>query len=242
MRRRFLLVAMACAIGAPGAARAAAPFTLFLDRCTDTCTIAPGMDDSRIDQSSIVSSSQSLPAFAYDDASWNAVVACVRDSFAPFAIDVTEADPGGAEHLEVKVAGLPQQIGLPMGIGAVSPVTCDGDRVVANGIGFAFAGTFGDVPLEICWAAAQAAGSLLGLDHELLAGDVMTYLGGSLPKRFLDETASCGEFAPRACQCGGTTQNSHQHLLATLPEPRAHAGAAAALAALALCRSATRRR
>jgi hypothetical protein len=240
MRRLVLFVATACAVGAPDAGRAAGPTTLFLDRCTDTCAITPGVDDSRLDQSSLASSNHSLPAFAYGDASWDAVVACVRDSFAPFAIDVTEADPGGAEHLEVKVAGLSQQLGLPMGISAVSPVTCDGDRVVANGIGFAFAATLGDVPLEICWAAAQAAGSLLGLDHELLAGDVMTYLGGSLPKRFLDETASCGEFAPRTCQCGGTTQNSHQHLLATLPEAGALARATAALVALALCRSARR--
>ena len=138
-----------------------------------------------------------------------------------------------AEHLEVKVAGESQQIGLPMGIGAVSPVTCEGDRVVENGIGFAFAATYGDVPLEICWGAAQAAGTLLGLDHVLLAGDVMTYLDGSLPKRFLDETAACGEFAPRSCSCGGTTQNSHQHLLATLPEHSTLAATTAALGALA---------
>lgn len=67
----------------------------------------------------------------------------------------------------------------------------------------------------------------------LLAGDVMTCLPGSLPKQFLDESASCGESTPCACRCEGTTQNSHQHLLATLPEPAAFAAGAAALLALA---------
>ena len=101
---------------------------------------------------------------------------------------------------------------------------------------FAFANTLGDAPLEICWNAAQAAGALLGLDHEVLAGDVMTYLAGSLPKAFLDETAPCGETLARDCLCGGATQNSYQRLLATLPEPGAAAGGVVALVALASAR------
>ena len=38
------------------------------------------------------------------------------------------------------VAGAPQQIGLPTGVGNVSPVTCEGDRVVENGIGAVVSG------------------------------------------------------------------------------------------------------
>ena len=131
-----------------------------------------------------------------------------------------------------EIGGTPQQIGLPGGIANVSPITCDGDRVVDDGIAFVFAQSYGDLPIELCWNAAQAAGSLLGLDRELLAGDVMTFLAGSLPKAFLDEEASCGEFAPRPCQCGGTTQNSYQTLLALLPEPAAASSGAATLCAL----------
>ena len=104
--------------------------------------------------------------------------------------------------------------------------------MIPNGVAFAFANGFGDVPLEICWNVAQAAGTLLGLDREVLAGDVMTYLAGSLPKAFLDETASCGETQARPCLCGGTTQNSYQRLLATLPEPAAGASTLVAVAAL----------
>lgn len=221
---------------------AAAATSIFLDRCAESCSYTPGFDDSRADTSSIVSGASVISAFEHGDASWNAVVACVRDAFAPFDAVVTDVDPGAAEHLEIAVGGLSQQIGLPAGVGNVAPVTCTGDRVVANGIGFAFANGLGDVPLEICWNAAQAAGSLLGLDVVLLAGDVMTYLPGPLPKQFLDETASCGESAPRACRCEGTTQNSYQHLLATQPESEAPAGGTAVLVALAAVRRRATRR
>jgi hypothetical protein len=222
-----LLVALAAT------ARAGSP-VLFLDRCAAGCNYTPGFDDSRTNTSSLPSGSSTLSAFAHGDASFDAIVACVRDTFAPFAIEVTDVDPGGADHFEVAVAGTPQQLGLLVGVLNVSPTTCQNDGVIANGLAFAFANTLGDVPLEICWNAAQAAGALLGLDHEILAGDVMTYLAGSLPKTFLDETAPCGEFQARDCLCGGTTQNSHQRLLATLPEPGAAAGSIVALVALAV--------
>jgi len=220
---------------AAGAAQATT--TIFLDRCAETCTFMPGFDDSRTDTSSLVTAMRVLSAFPYGDGSWDAVVACVRDAFAPFDAQVTDVDPSSAPHLEIAVAGTSLQLGLSSGLLNVSPTTCDGDRVVDDGIGFAFATTLGDAPLDICWNAAQAAGALLGLDHEVLAGDVMTYLPGSLPKSFVDQDASCGEFAPRDCQCGGTTQNSHQQLVTTVPEPGV-LGGAAALAALALRRRA----
>lgn len=233
MRTRLVSIAvLAVALASSGAVRAER--ILFLDRCTGGCQFTPGFDDSRVNVSSVVSQTSTLAGFSYGDTSWAALVDCVRSTFAPFAIRVTEDDPGTLEHLEIAIGGTPQQLGLQMGIENVSPITCEGDRVVANGIGFTFAEVLGDAPLELCRNAAQAAGSLLGLDHELLAGDVMTYLTGPLPKIFLDEVADCGEFTPRTCQCGGaTTQNSYQHLLALLPEPGAAAEGAVAAAALA---------
>jgi len=234
MRRRciaWISTAILVALAAP--VEAAMPL-LFLDRCAAGCAYTPGSDDSRTNTSTIPNSSSTLSAFAHGDTSFDAVVTCVRNTFAPFAIDVTDVDPGSAEHFEIAVAGTSQQLGLPAGIANVSPVTCQNGGVIANGPAFAFANTLGDVPLEICWNAAQAAGVLLGLDHEVLVGDVMTYLAGSLPKAFLDETAPCGELQARDCSCGGTTQNSHQRLLATLPEPSSLAAGLAALLALAI--------
>ena len=212
----------------------AAPPLLFLDRCAGDCSYTPGVDDSRTNATSILGGSATLTAFAHGDASFDAVVACVRDAFAPFAIEVTDVDPGGTDHFEVAVAGNAQQFTLPAGITNVSPVSCANGGVIANGVAFAFANAIGDAPLEICWNAAQAAGSLLGLDREVLTGDVMTSLQSSLPKAFLDETAQCGETQPRECFCGGTTQNSYQRLLAALPEAGANAAGLVALGGLGL--------
>lgn len=41
----------------------------------------------------------------------------------------------------------------------------------------------------------------------------MTYLTGCGAKTFHDTDASCGEFSPRGCDCGGSTQNSFQALI-----------------------------
>ncbi|RIL08122.1 MAG: hypothetical protein DCC71_00565 [Proteobacteria bacterium] len=225
------LAAALLALAAAGDARATT--AIFLDRCSAGCAYTAGPDDARTNASSVVDATSVVSAFAHGDASWDAVVACVQDAFAPFDAVVTDVDPGEAGHLEIAVAGTPQQIGLPAGVGNVSPITCAGDRVIANGVAFAFANLLGDAPLDICWNAAQAAGALLGLDRVLLAADVMTYLDGPLPKQFLDETGDCGEDTPRTCQCGGTAQNSYQWLLATLPEPGALAAGGGALLALA---------
>jgi hypothetical protein len=225
---RTAALALVLLLGAPPVG---ATTTVFLDRCAAGCTYTPGVEDSRINQSSIISSQSSLAASTLGDESWNAVVACVRDVFAPFDVVVTDVDPGDAPHLEVGVAGTPQNLGLPAGIQNVAPAQC---AFVPNAIGFAFAGQIGDDPPAICWSAAQALGSAMaGLDHEVLAGDVMSTIPGPSPKQFLDETASCGESTPRDCFCGGTTQNSYQQLLAVLPEPDTAAAGCAALFTLA---------
>ena len=107
-------------IGFAATAQAVPPL-LFLDRCAEGCTYTPGPDDSRANTSTHLNGQSTLSAFVYGEPSFAAVLACVRDTFAPFAIDVTDIDPGGADHFEIAVAGTPQQIGLPGGILNVSP-------------------------------------------------------------------------------------------------------------------------
>lgn len=47
--------------------------------------------------------------------------------------------------------------------------------------------------------------------------DLMTYLTENCgPKRYVDQEMQCGEYELRACQCGGSTQNSFAVLLGKL--------------------------
>jgi len=235
MLRPMRLVTLLIAGILLGAPARAATTVIYLNRCAAGCTITPGFDDSRTDTSSIVSQTQVLSAFGHGDTSFASVLACVQSLFAPFDADVTDADPGSADHFEIDIAGTPQQLGLQAGVLDISPLTCS---VVSNGMAFAFANTIGDDPQQICVAAAQTVGNLVGLEFVTPSCDVMGFsLTGCQPKGFLDEASQCGDTMPHACICGGTTQNSYQRLLATLPEPDgAAAGVAAVLGLAALVR------
>lgn len=199
------------------AAAGGAPCRLiYLNNCKNEpnarCTVRAGFESSINDTSSIISGTRNLSAFAYSDQVWDEVVQCVRDTFAPFDIDITDEDPGNQCHWEDIVAGTPQEAGFPNGVGGVSPWDPVNCSIIDNSITYTFANIYGpDVP-AICWTAAQEVAHSFGLDHEYLQNDPMTYLQGStLPggfKRFQNQTAQCGEFSPRQCECS-STQNSY---------------------------------
>jgi hypothetical protein len=237
MQAKSMPVLFAAALLAGAAGEGRAEGILFLQRCEGGCQFQAGADDSGTNHSSVINGTRNLTAAPQSEATWDSMVECVRDTFAPFAIAVTEVDPGTVEHFELAIAGTPQQLGYANSTVNVAPSTCNGDGVVPNSIGFVLAGQFGEVPLELCWYAAQTLGVIFGLDNAVLETDVMTYIGGPLPKTFVDESSACGEFSPRTCRCGGTTQNSYQRVLTVLPEPGvAASGPAAALAIAALAR------
>src|SRR5690606_7626611 len=129
--------------------------TLYLNPCLpDGCTLTPGGDDSRIDKSSIPSEPSTLTAWPHGQPAWNALVQCVKEMYAPFDIDVTDVDPGNADHFEVMVAGEPNAFGLPSGVGGVAPfISCNG-QIDNNVISFVFAAAINNQDF-LCWAAAQ---------------------------------------------------------------------------------------
>jgi MYXO-CTERM domain-containing protein len=182
---------------------------LYLDRCAGGCTIAAGFDDSRIDTSSLVPHTVTITEFAHDQAAWDAVVACVRDLYAPFRLEVTDVDPGEAPHFEAIVAGSPADLGAT-GIGGLSPFACG---VIDNAVTYSFANIYGSAR-DICETVAQETAHAFGLEHEYLCADPMTYLTGCGDKSFQDIDAPCGEYGPRDCECGGATQSSYQKLVA----------------------------
>jgi hypothetical protein len=199
-----------------GAYRAATPMVIFMNRSGGTYT--RGWDDSRSNVSSIVNSTTKFPAFSYGDTKWNAVMACVREIYAPFNVEVTDADPGSAPHVECVTSGSPTLLGQDPRVGGVAPFNCE---IIDNAVVYAFAEVSdGDVQ-QICETAAQETAHAFGLDHEVNCRDPMTYLGwcsdGSTPdKAFQDTYSKCGEYQARDCTCGGTTQNSYQKLMEVL--------------------------
>ena len=195
---------------------ARATTTIYLNRNGGTYT--PGPDDARTNTSSVVSATTTVPAFTCGTAAWSEVVSCVAGLFSPFDVQVTDLDPLAAPHVELVVGGLPAEVGLPSGVAGVAPFSC---AVIPNAVGFVFSEQVGCASAkELCWVAAQQAGSTFGLDHAYLCQDPMTYLSGCGDKSFQDTAAPCGEFSARTCTCGGTTQNSYQTLRTVLgPRP-----------------------
>src|SRR3569623_402428 len=103
-----------------------APYnTIFLNRCTNGCTVRPGATDSRVDDSSLVNGTRQLTAFSGTEAQWQTILACVKDTFSVFNVNVTDVDPGSADHFEIMVAGTSPQLGLGASTYGVSPFSCN---------------------------------------------------------------------------------------------------------------------
>ncbi|HTJ45576.1 MAG TPA: hypothetical protein VL463_25905 [Kofleriaceae bacterium] len=199
------------------ATRADASFAhvIYMNRCAGGCAITPGDDDARIDHSTVPTQTSILPAYPWGDLSWNQLVACVRDTYAPFAIEITDVDPGTAPHFELMVGGNDTDVQIDGALGVAPFIPCGG--IFDNVITFVFAAETSDVDV-LCWAAAQETSHVLGLDHELDADDPMTYLYPPYSKRFQNHDAACGEDLPRECACGGETQNTVHYLASLLGE------------------------
>ncbi len=189
---------------------------IFMNRCPAGigCVIRPGADDSRTNTSSIPNSQVTLTGFKQSDAVWAKLMTCMRATYAPFNVGVTDVDPGpGVPHFENVVGGRATELSSDLsGAGGVSPFTCG---EIPNSISFTF-DVYGADSDALCWTAAQEVAHSFGLEHEYNAADPMTYLnGGPSMKRFQATDSACGEFSEVSCRCTGQpTQNSYQHIIA----------------------------
>lgn len=196
--------------GQAGQIRALTPVShiLYLNDCKPGgCIVNPGGDDSRTNQSSIAESQRQLSAWSYSDAYWDALVQCVRETYAPFDVQITTEDPGNVPHFEVMIGGRATQLHPDLqGAGGVAPFI-DCSTTQDNVISFVFSEEVDDLEF-LCGAVAQEATHVWGLDHSMDSRDPMTYLDLGELKRFQNEDRPCGEFENRECFCGGPTQNS----------------------------------
>lgn len=204
-------------VDAPREPRLARRRTLFVNRVGGLYQ-GTTMDDSTRNDSTVVYPMPSayVSPFHLGDAEWQQVMTCTRLMFSRFALDITDVDPGDVPHIECVVGGEPGDVGWPMGYGGVAPIPACTDDAVERAIVFVFSEVFGDNVQVMCEVVAQEVGHALGLDHELLCEDPMTYLYGCGAKTFQDVDAPCGEDEARPCFCDVPTQNSVQHLLSVL--------------------------
>nr|MDQ3340937.1 hypothetical protein [Myxococcota bacterium] len=173
-------------------------------------TLTPGNNDARTNRSSIVNQTSSIPAWNTSETNWQATVTCFKDMFARWDIVITDQDPGNVPHIEAVFGGSPQNVGLPSGVGGVSPFTSD-CGVIENSIVFTFTAVMGNNPQTICEVMAQEVAHSYGLDHQMLASDPMTYLQYNGKRTFKDQTVSCGEYQNRPCGIGGSVCRPNQN-------------------------------
>jgi uncharacterized protein (TIGR03382 family) len=198
---------------------------LYLNDCMPSgCAVSPGTDSSLLNRSSIPDTATTLSAYPHGTEHWNKLVQCVKDTFAPFTIEVLTVDPGTVEpHFEVMIGGSDTQLHPQLSAGGVAPyVSCNAQR--SNGLSFVFPETTNSLNY-LCGAVVQEAMHVWGLDHELDAKDPMTYLELGSLKRFQNNDADCGEELsdPRRCRCGTSSgvpsnpnkQNSFRYMINT---------------------------
>lgn len=190
---------------------------IYIHKCgVGGCSVSPGADDSRTDRSSLADAPVTLDQFKQTDEVWNRMMDCVKATFAPFDVTITDVDPGNVPHFENIVGGRGSQLNADFtSAGGVSPFTCG---EIPNAISYTF-DVYGPDPDQLCWTVSQEVAHSFGLDHEYNASDPLTYLnGGPSMKRFQATDSPCGEYTARSCdvKCPGSgpTQNSYMRLLA----------------------------
>jgi len=191
----------------------AASNVIYLNRCVGGCSLTPGNESAANNRSSILDQASHISAYSGTEASWNAIVSCVKATYAPFNVQiVTDRPTSGTYHMAI-VAGRPTEAGMDNNTLGVSPFTCG---YINGGISYSFANVVPNDVAEMCWTVAQETAHSWGLDHKFDNKDPMTYLStGPAMKTFQNTAGSCGEYSARTCQCGGPTMNSYVEIMQT---------------------------
>ena len=188
---------------------------IYINRCVGGCDIiaSNSTNDAHANISSIPDNDTTIGEWAHGDAVWDELVACVRETYAPYDVDVVTEEPGTfVSHHEAIVAGDPAEVGYSPDVGGIAVIS--GDCTPRNNvISFTFANSYPpSAVLNMCATVAQESAHSFGLDHVTVCRDPMTYRTGCGQKFFRNELLACGEIEERACRCDGNVQNSHAEL------------------------------
>ena len=207
--------APAAAEGSTPASALAVSRVVYLNK--NGVTLSPGVNDSRINRSTIATQPTTIPPWTVNAATWAATVSCMREIFSPFDITIVDIDPGTTPHIEAVFGGSPTQFGMANNIAGLSPFTAD-CSTVENSIVFTFTTVTGSDPRLVCEIQAQEVAHSYGLDHVLLASDLMTYLPFTGRRWFQNQNASCGEDKQRPCGLNGSVCRGDQNSVSMLIE------------------------
>lgn len=185
--------------------------TIYLNK--DGGTLTSGWDDAAAGTSSIAMNADGgvaqVPAWGGSSKRWNQVVACAQDRFAPFNVNLVTDRPSHDDYVMIMVGGMPRLFGYPDSVSGVAPYT---GEVVRGAVGYVFSALLDEDVDSTCVSVIHEIGHTLGLDHEYLCEDPMSYLWGCGEKRFRDLDAPCGEDEERTCGDGNPSQNSYRVL------------------------------
>ena len=178
--------------------------TVFLNRFGGAYTHG-AVDDAALHVSIVVDAARTLPAFPGDDATWGVITACIREALAPFAVVVTETDPGAVEHLELVFT---DTYWVDPGVTHVFPASC-----AAHQIELIF-GTALSPPTRGCQVAMDGLAQMiaqLGPSENCL--DFTSPAMDCGVRSFVSAEAACVDpatnlAAPCRCDAAATTQNS----------------------------------
>jgi len=202
----------------PGPSSVASSRIVYVKRCIGSCSVYyDPVDDSRTGASSIAAmgGTRTIGPFTQSNEVWTQMLDCVKETFAPFDIQITDVRPADTTtpHFLNIVGGKPTELHPNYtGAGGVAPFDCG---EIPNAITYTF-DVYGPDPLQLCWTVSQEVAHAFGLEHEFLQKDPMTYLSGDEPKRFRDVDAQCGElevFSRCDCKQIGMPQNSYRHIV-----------------------------
>lgn len=188
------------AAGAPLTAAAADPRPAVLYLNADGGPVRGGRDAPADNRASALGPSRmraAVPPFGGSPEQWKEIVACVRQGFAPFAVEVTTARPAKGAYSMIMVGGSPAILHKKdqENLGGYAPVGDGRDRSL---VGFVFPETVANDSGKLCQAILHESGHLFGLDHVYACEDPMSYYRCG-EQRFLERAEPCGESEPRLC-------------------------------------------